>query len=81
MRTLIAVVVLVVVFALIGWLRFGTTNDNPAVEIDTDKVRDDTSAVIEKSKQAIGGAADKMKEGTEEEPAEDEREEVEPVEP
>ncbi len=53
MRTVLVIGVIVVVLLLVGWLRFGTSDGNPTIQVDTDKVKQDTSAVVESAKDAI----------------------------
>ncbi|MFG0263184.1 MAG: hypothetical protein ACF788_12400 [Novipirellula sp. JB048] len=60
MRAVIIIVVLVLVFVLIGWIRFGSLDGDPAVRVDTEKVKQDTSEMVETSKRAVDGAARKI---------------------
>lgn len=53
MRALIVIIALVLVLLLIGWLRLGAPDGDPTIQVDTDKVKQDTSAVVESAKDAI----------------------------
>lgn len=52
MRALIAIVVIVLVLLLIGWLRFSTPDGDPTIQMDTDKMKQDTSAIVDETKDA-----------------------------
>jgi hypothetical protein len=58
MRAIVIVAFLILLMVAIGWLRFYSPDGNPAVEVDTDKMKEDTSAFVEESKKAMEGAAD-----------------------
>ncbi len=60
MRVLVVIAVLVLIFAWAGWLKFGSPSGDPTVRVDTEKVRQDTSAIVEKSKEAVDHAAEKI---------------------
>jgi len=62
MRAIIVILFVVLILAAVGWLRFSSPNGNPSMEIDTAKVRQDTSDVVEGSKRAVGVAADDLDE-------------------
>ncbi|WDQ16340.1 hypothetical protein [Rhodopirellula sp. P2] len=57
MRALIFVVAIVLLMAVVGWLRFTSDDGDPTVRVDTDKVRQDTSSLVETSREAADGAA------------------------
>ncbi len=58
MRAVIIVAFLILILVAIGWLRFFSPDGDPAVQIDTDKVQEDTSAFVEESKRIVGDAAE-----------------------
>lgn len=58
MRAVIIIAFLILVLVAVGWIRFFSPDGNPAVQVDTDKVQEDTSTFVEESKRALGGAAD-----------------------
>ncbi|WP_283434617.1 hypothetical protein [Neorhodopirellula lusitana] len=60
MRVLIVVVVILVILGLVGWLRFSSPDGNPTIRVDTQKVKQDTSELMENSKQAVDIAAEKI---------------------
>lgn len=60
MRAVVIIAVLLVVFGLVGWVQFSTPDGDPTMRVDSDKVRQDTSVIVEKSKQAIDSAAEKI---------------------
>ncbi len=62
MRVVIVVLVLVLILGLVGWLRFSSPNGDPTIRVDTEKVKQDTSEMVEKSKQAFDGAAENINE-------------------
>ncbi|TWU25420.1 hypothetical protein Pla52o_17210 [Novipirellula galeiformis] len=70
MRALIVVVVLLVILGLVGWVRYSSPNGDPTLRVDTEKVKEDTSAIVEKSKQAVDDAARKIDASIEQTPAE-----------
>ena len=65
MRALLIIVVLVVVLALVGWIRFSSPEGDPTIRVDSDKVKADTAVIVEKTKQAIDNTANKIEENTE----------------
>ena len=52
MKGLVITVAIVLLLLLIGWLQFSTPDGDPTIRIDTDKVEQDTSAVVDKAKEA-----------------------------
>ncbi|TWT53771.1 hypothetical protein Pla22_14040 [Rubripirellula amarantea] len=68
MRVVVLILVLVLVLGLIGWLQFSSPNGNPTIEVDTDKVRQDTSTIVEKTKNAVDSAAGKIDASIDREP-------------
>jgi len=66
MRVLIIVIVLVVVFSVVGWLQFSSPNGDPTIRVDTGKIEQDTSAIVDKAKEAVSEMGDTV--GVEERP-------------
>lgn len=60
MRAIIAIAVVLLVLGLVGWIQFSSPNGDPTVRVDSDKVRRDTSMIVEKSKQAVDSAAEQI---------------------
>lgn len=58
MRAVIIVAFLILILVAIGWLRFFSPEGDPTVQVDTDKVQEDTSAFVEESKRIVGDAAE-----------------------
>ena len=56
MRRLLVLVVLVAGLLIAGWIRFSMQDGNPTIQIDSDKVKQDTSTIIDKAKQTIDDA-------------------------
>lgn len=52
MRAIIVVAIVVLVLALVGWIQFSSPDGNPTIQIDTEKVKEDTSTLVEKAKGA-----------------------------
>ena len=57
MRWVIAVVVIVLIMALLGWLRFDNQEGNPSIEMDTNRMQQDTQEVVDQAKDAVGASA------------------------
>ncbi|MCC7335044.1 MAG: hypothetical protein IT422_08105 [Pirellulaceae bacterium] len=68
MRALIVIVILLLILAAVGWLKFSSPNGDPTLRVDTEKVRQDTSTIVEKSKQAVDHAAEKIDASIDSEP-------------
>ena len=62
MRAILVIVVLFVVLALVGWIRFGSASGDPTITIDSEKVKSDTAEVVEKTKQAFDNVANEVDE-------------------
>ena len=65
MRAILVIVVIVLVLAWVGWVNLSTPDGNPTLQINSDKVKADSAAIVEKSKQAIDNAANKIEENVE----------------
>ncbi len=79
MRAIVVVVVLLFILVLVGWLRLSSQDGNPSIQLETDKVKEDTATIVEKSKQAIDNATETSDQSTEPESVEP-AESLEPVE-
>ena len=64
---LLTVVILALLFGL-GWLSYTSGDGSASVTIDTDKVKADTSAAVEKGKELVEDGVDKLKSKAENEP-------------
>ncbi len=58
MRALIVVIVILVVLGFVGWIKFSSPDGDPTLRVDTNKVKEDTSAIVEKSKELTHQAVD-----------------------
>ncbi len=71
---LITAVIMALLFGL-GWMSFTSNDGNSSVTIDTNKVKEDTSKAVEKSKEIVEEGIDKLKGAT----SDDKNPEGEPV--
>ena len=53
MRVLIAIVVIIVLMALAGWIVFDFSGNSASVEVRTDEIQHDTQAIVDKSKEIL----------------------------
>jgi len=60
MRMLFVIVAVIVLLTLVGWLRFSSPGGNPTIQVDVEKVEQDTTKIIEKSKAAVNKAAEEI---------------------
>lgn len=60
MRVLIAVIVVVAVMGFVGWIKFSSPDGDPTLRIDTNKMKRDTSAIVDKSKELTNQAVDQV---------------------
>ena len=60
MRAILVIVLLVVVLCLVGWVSFSNPDGDPSLRIDSTKVKEDTAAIVEKSKEALNNLSNKM---------------------
>ncbi|WP_153555587.1 hypothetical protein [Roseimaritima sediminicola] len=58
MRAVVIIVVILLVLVLLGWLKFSTNDGNPAIQLDTQEIQDDTNRAVE----GVKGAAEKVDE-------------------
>ncbi|WP_182868177.1 hypothetical protein [Stieleria mannarensis] len=68
MRAVIGIVVLLLVLAWVGWVQFSSPDGDPTLRVDSDKVRQDTAEIVEKSKHVVERAAEEIDENLESEP-------------
>lgn len=57
MKTLLAILVLLIVLVAIGWIGFTRRSGNPAIEFNADKASGDMKAVVENVEEAVNGDA------------------------
>ncbi len=60
MRAIIAIAIVLLILGFIGWIQFSSPDGDPTIRVDSDKVKQDTSAFVEKSKRAVDNAAEKI---------------------
>jgi hypothetical protein len=60
MRAVIVIVVIVLVLGLVGWLKFSSPDGDPILRVDTDKIKQDTSELVEKAKDVVDGTAENV---------------------
>jgi hypothetical protein len=53
MRALLVIVAVVLVLVLIGWISFNNAGDRASVNIETDKIKQDTETVIDAGEDLI----------------------------
>jgi hypothetical protein len=60
MRALILLAVIVLVLALVGWISFSKGPDRASINIESDRIRQDTKQVMESGGQMLHKAGDKV---------------------
>jgi len=60
MRALILLVAIVLVLALVGWISFSKGPDRASVNIESERIRQDTKQVMESGAQVLHKAGDKI---------------------
>lgn len=60
MRAIIVIVVIVFILGLVGWVQFSSPDGDPTIRVDTDKMKQDTSAIVEKTKEVARDAANSI---------------------
>jgi hypothetical protein len=68
MRAVIVIVVIVLVLGLVGWLQFSSPNGGPTIRVDTDKIKQDTSQIVEKAKDVVEETAENLDTSIDREP-------------
>ena len=46
-------IILIAGLLIFGWIRFSMPDGNPTIQIDSDRVKQDTSTIIDKAKQTV----------------------------
>ncbi|MEZ6137675.1 MAG: hypothetical protein R3C53_22540 [Pirellulaceae bacterium] len=62
MRAVIAIAVILLILGFVGWLQFSSSDGDPTIRVDTDKIQQDTSEVVDKTKEAFEGMAEQVDE-------------------
>jgi hypothetical protein len=60
MRALILLAAIVLILALVGWISFSKGPDRASINIESDRIRQDTKQVLESSAKALHKAGDKV---------------------
>ena len=69
MRALILLAAIVLVLALVGWISFSKGPDRASINIESDRIRQDTKQVMESGAQMLHKAGDKVEPETNRQPA------------
>ncbi|MDV6034857.1 MAG: hypothetical protein F9B45_33155 [Phycisphaera sp. RhM] len=77
MRAIVGIAILLLVLAWVGWVQFSSPEGDPTMRVDTDRVRQDTAVIVEKSKQVIDETAEKVDASLDTEPHDDDTESLE----
>ena len=62
MRVILLIVVLLLIGAGVGWLSFSSPDGDPTLRVNSEKVKQDTAVIVEKSKQALDNLNNKVNE-------------------
>jgi hypothetical protein len=60
MRAIILLAAIVLVLALVGWISFSKGPDRASINIESDRIRQDTKQVMESGGQMLHKAGDKV---------------------
>jgi hypothetical protein len=60
MRALLLLSAVVIVLALVGWISLSTGPDRTSINIESDRIRQDTKQVMESGAQMLHKAGDKV---------------------
>ena len=60
MRAFLVFVALVLIFAIVGWIKFSKGPDRASINLETGQIRQDTSRAMESGGQLLHKAGDKM---------------------
>lgn len=60
MRAIILLAAIVLVLALVGWISFSKGPDRTSINIESDRIRQDTKQVMESGAQMLHKAGDKV---------------------
>ena len=53
MRFILTLILLLIVLAVFGWISFSSPDGNPTLRVNTERVKEDTSRIIDRSRDAI----------------------------
>lgn len=62
MRTLLAITIIVLSMALLGWITFSADDAGASIRVDTDEATKDLEYAGERTSDAIDGAVDRVRE-------------------
>ena len=54
MRAVIVILVLLLILGIVGWVQFGWEEGDPTLRLDTDKIKHDTSTMVEETNDLVG---------------------------
>jgi hypothetical protein len=60
MRAILALIAIVLVLSLVGWISFHRSPDGPSVKIETEHIRADTKDVVQSGANLLHKAGDKV---------------------
>jgi hypothetical protein len=60
MRAVILLAAIVLILALVGWISFSKGPDRASINIESDRIRQDTKQVMESGAEALHKAGDKV---------------------
>ena len=60
LRAIIVIVLLAIILSFVGWLSFSSPDGDPTIRVNADKVKQDTSAIIDKGREVINNAGDNI---------------------
>lgn len=80
MRALVIIIAILGIMLLVGWLQYDAVDGNPSLQLNSDKVKQDTATAVEKGKDVIDNVDREIREELNEEEYEVDGREVE-VEP
>lgn len=69
MRALLGLIAAVLILALVGWISFGSSSDRSTVNIETEKIKQDTAGIVEATKNVaedVSNSADEVSEDIQE---------------
>jgi cytoskeletal protein RodZ len=69
MRVLILLVAIVLVLAVAGWISFSKSPDRTSINIESERIRQDTKQVMESGAQVLHKAGDKVEAEANREPS------------
>jgi hypothetical protein len=60
MRALLIVLAVVLIFALVGWISFSKGPDRASINVESEKIRQDTKQAMESGAELLHKAGDKV---------------------